>query len=82
YSVRPDATFLLDLPAETALGRLHGPKDRIEQEDISFFEDIAAAYRRLAAAEPNRFYVIDATCSIKEESDRINDILLRLLKAR
>ena len=82
YSVRPDATFLLDLPAETALGRLHGPKDRIEQEDISFFEDIAAAYRRLAAAEPNRFYVIDATCSIKEESDRINEILLRLLKAR
>ena len=82
YSVRPDATFLLDLPAETALGRLHGPKDRIEQEDISFFEDIAAAYRRLAAAEPNRFYFIDATCSIKEESDRINDILLRLLKAR
>ncbi len=82
YSVRPDATFLLDLPAETALGRLHGPKDRIEQEDISFFEDIAAAYRRLAAAEPNRFYVIDATCSIKEESGRINEILLRLLKAR
>ena len=82
YGVRPDATFLLDLPAETALGRLHGPKDRIEQEDISFFEDIAAAYRRLAAAEPNRFYVIDATCSIKEESVRINEILLRLLKAR
>lgn len=82
YGVRPDATFLLDLPAETALGRLHGPKDRIEQEDISFFEDIAAAYRRLAAAEPNRFYVIDATCSIKEESGRINEILLRLLKAR
>lgn len=81
YGVRPDATFLLDLPAEAALGRLHGPKDRIEQEDISFFEDIAAAYRRLAAAEPNRFYVIDATCSIKEESNRINEILLRLLKA-
>ncbi len=82
YGLRPDATFLLDLPAETALGRLHGPKDRIEQEDISFFEDIAAAYRRLAAAEPNRFYVIDATCSIKEESDRINEVLLRLLKER
>lgn len=82
YGLRPDATFLLDLPAETALGRLHGPKDRIEQEDISFFEDIAASYRRLAAAEPNRFYVIDATCSIKEESGRINEILLRLLKAR
>ena len=82
YGVRPDATFLLDLPAKAALSRLHGPKDRIEQEDISFFEDIAAAYRRLAAAEPERFYVIDATCSIKEESARINEILLRLLKAR
>ena len=82
YGLRPDATFLLDLPAEAALGRLRGPRDRIEQEDISFFEDIAAAYRRLAAAEPERFYVIDATCNINEESARINEILLRLLKAR
>ena len=81
YGLRPDATFLLDLPAETALSRLHGPKDRIEQEDVSFFEDIAGAYRRLAAAEPERFYVIDATSDIKEESAKINEILLRLLKA-
>lgn len=81
YGLRPDATFLLDLPAETALSRLHGAKDRIEQEDVSFFEDIAGTYRRLAAAEPERFYVIDATSDIKEESAKINEILLRLLKA-
>lgn len=82
YGLQPDVTFLLDLPAERALDRLHGPKDRIEQEDLSFFEEIAAAYRRLAAAEPDRYRVIDATRTIEEESNEINGILLRLLKER
>ena len=82
YGLQPDVTFLLDLPAELALSRLHGPKDRIEQEDLTFFEEIAAAYRRLAAAEPARFRVIDASRTVDEESAEINEYLLQLLKAR
>lgn len=80
--LQPEVTFLLDLPARDAMNRLHGPKDRMEQEDISFFEDIAAAYRRLAEADPDRYRVIDATRTIEEESAEINDILLQLLKGR
>ena len=75
-------TFLLDLPAAEALSRLHGPKDSIEQEDLSFFENIAAAYRRLAESEKERFHVIDATRSIDEESAVINNIIMQKLKAR
>lgn len=82
YGLLPDVTFLLDIPASAALARLRGPKDRIEQEDISFFESIAAAYRSLAENERERFYVIDATRSIDEESAEINDILMQKLKAR
>ena len=82
YGLLPDVTFLLDLPAAEALSRLHGPKDRIEQEDLSFFENIAAAYRRLAESEKERFHVIDATRSIDEESAEINNIIMQKLKAR
>ena len=82
YGLLPDVTFLLDLPAAEALSRLHGPKDRIEQEDLSFFENIAAAYRRLAESEKERFHVIDATRSIDVESAVINNIIMQKLKAR
>ena len=34
--------------------------DRLEREDEAFFAAIAAAYDELAAAEPERFRVIDA----------------------
>ena len=78
----PDVTFLLDLPVQAALSRLRGPKDRLEQEDVAFFEETAAAYRRLAQAEPERFRVIDATRSIEEESSQINRILMEMLKER
>lgn len=78
----PELTFLLDLPASVALSRLHGPKDRLEQESIAFFDETAAAYRRLAQAEPQRFRVVDATGPIKEESRLIINLLLEQLKDR
>jgi dTMP kinase len=34
--------------------------DRLEREDDAFFEAIAGAYDALAAAEPERFRVLDA----------------------
>ena len=39
------------------------PADRLEQEDVAFFAAIAAAYDELAAAEPERIAVIDASQS-------------------
>lgn len=63
----PDITFLLDLPAEAALARLRGKRDRMEQEDIAFFQRTAAAYHALAAAEPGRFVYVDATQTVEQE---------------
>ena len=37
--------------------------DRLEREELAFFEAIAIAYDDLAAAEPGRFAVIDAAQS-------------------
>jgi dTMP kinase len=65
----PDRTLLLDLAPELARGRSDARDavpDRIEQEGEDFFERTAAAYRRLAAAEPERFRVLDATLAPPE----------------
>jgi len=61
-SLRPDRTLLLDLPVATGRARAagRGEADRIEVEADGFFERVRAAYRQRAAAESQRFRVIDA----------------------
>jgi dTMP kinase len=60
----PDRTLLLRIDPSAGLGRIAGrPADRLEREDVAFFEAIAAAYDALAAAEPERIAVIDASQS-------------------
>lgn len=82
YGLMPDITFLLDLPAEAALSRLGGEKDRLEQEDVSFFARTAAAFRNLAAAEPERFVMVNATQPIEQEWRQIMDVLVKRLERR
>lgn len=60
----PDRTLLLRL--DPAVGRARqadrgAPADRLEREGAPFFAAVAAAYDALAADEPERFTVIDAT---------------------
>jgi dTMP kinase len=59
----PDLTILLDAPVATGRQRAgqRGALDRIEVERAEFFSRVRAAYLELAAAEPDRFVVIDAT---------------------
>jgi dTMP kinase len=63
--LRPDITLLLDLPVATGRARAagRGAADRIEVEEDGFFERARAIYRDRAAAEPQRFRVIDASRS-------------------
>jgi dTMP kinase len=60
---RPDRTFLLRLPSpEAGFGRIAGRRaDRLEAAGLDFHRRVAAAYERLAAAEPSRWVVLDAT---------------------
>jgi dTMP kinase len=69
----PDRTFLLDLPAEAGLerARLRGRKDRIEREDIAFHQRVRTGFLEIAAAEPARVKVIDASGSIDTIHDQI-----------
>jgi dTMP kinase len=62
----PARTLLLELDPALARARSGGrgtAPDRIEREDEDFFARTAAAYRRLAKAEPERIRVLDASRS-------------------
>lgn len=62
----PDLTFLLDLDQTVGRDRvLHASTgyDRLEAEEDDFHARVRAAYLRLAAAEPGRFVVLDASDS-------------------
>jgi dTMP kinase len=61
--LRPDRTLLLRADAATRAARqlVRGEApDRLEREEGAFFDAIAGAYDALAAAEPERFRVLDA----------------------
>lgn len=59
----PARTYLFDLSATEAAARRRSVRapDRFEAEDPAFFERVRATYRALAAREPARFRVIDAS---------------------
>lgn len=60
----PHLTVLLDLEPGVARGRLDAddkPFDRLEAERDDFHARVRTAFLRLAAAEPERFLVLDAT---------------------
>ena len=59
--LKPDRTLLLRIPVEAARARQGEKRDRLEREADDFFAAVAAAYDALAAAEPKRFTVLDAT---------------------
>jgi dTMP kinase len=66
----PDLTILLDLPPALGFSRIRasrgGQSDRLEEESLVFFERVRSAYLRIAAANPGRLCVIDATQSLEE----------------
>jgi dTMP kinase len=64
--LKPDLTFILDVPAEVGLARASKRRgervaDRFEAESRAFHEALREAYREIVAAEPNRCVAIDAT---------------------
>ena len=66
--LRPDITVLLDLDVETGLKRNRriNKTDRIELEDVEFHKRVRKGYHKLAAKEPERIKVLDASGGIEE----------------
>ena len=64
--IQPDLTILLDAPAEIGMQRAkkRGAIDRMESEEISFYERVREGYLQLAEQYNDRFVVIDANQSL------------------
>ncbi|MFQ1061618.1 dTMP kinase [Bordetella trematum] len=62
-ALRPDLTWLFDVPLEVARARMAGERqlDRFEQEGQAFFERTRQAYHARVQADPDRIHVIDAS---------------------
>jgi len=83
---RPHRTLLFDLPAEAARLRGHsesrleqGTADRLDAEDLAFYERVRQAYLERAAQEPERIRVIDSSSDREATERQVDRALADLL---
>ncbi|MFL6259595.1 MAG: dTMP kinase [Thermoanaerobaculia bacterium] len=81
---RPDHTLLFDLPAEAARARGHSPgrrgrgeADRLDAEDLAFYERVRRGFLEMAEREP-RFEVLDSAGAVAATEERMLRVLGRL----
>jgi dTMP kinase len=84
----PDLTILFDLDTSVARRRLdsRGRRDRpgpadtelsyFDREEADFHDRVREGYLKLAAKDPARFRIVDASESIERAHDRVMDILI------
>ena len=82
----PDLTIILMLDPEIAMQRIDNSqrqKNRLDTEDISFYQDIYRGYRNLKDWFPERNYkYVDVNCSKEEAIEKVHHIIeLELKKA-
>jgi dTMP kinase len=74
---KPDLTFILDVPAKEGMRRAarrrggDGSADRFEGEALAFHERLRDGFLMLAANEPDRCVLIDATTPKEEVTEQI-----------
>lgn len=86
---RPDVTLLLRVPQQVSEERLRSRqatlpfiRDRMEEADRAFFERVAKGYDEIAAAEPKRIQIINASGAIAEIQSAIWRIIAPLVATR
>ena len=77
----PDLTILLDVDPEVGLGRVADP-DRLESEPLDWHRTVRDGFLSIAAAQPDRYLVLDASQTVGNLADQIAQRVLALLDAR
>jgi dTMP kinase len=75
----PDLTFLLDIDVEAGLSRrIDGEEEmnRLDLQEIAFHQRVREGYHQLAAANPDRWVVVDAAGRPREIQDQLRRITL------
>lgn len=82
----PDRTLLFDLPAAAARARgrsavrreTPGGVDRLDAEDVDFYERVRRGYLELAESEASRFEVIDSAGQLETTRRQVSGVLQRI----
>jgi dTMP kinase len=70
--LKADLVVLLDIPVAEGLARKRARKqDRFEREDIAFHQRVREGYLKLAADDPQRWLMVDAS----QPKAKIGDII-------
>ncbi len=76
-SLRPDLTFLLDIPPSQGLKR-GGRHDRIERQSLGFHHRVRRGFLKLAKKEPRRIKVLDA----RQPKNMVTHRIIKILDQR
>jgi dTMP kinase len=80
---RPDLTIILHVPIDVSEARRKTreakQRDRMEELDRKFFERVEEGFKAIAAAEPKRVRVLDATESIDRVQEQIWTLVLSVV---
>jgi len=80
--LQPDLTVLLDLPVEAGLARKHTGREELNHLDLmslDFHQRVRAGYLELAAQEPGRWRVIDASRPAEEVQAELRAVLAPII---
>lgn len=72
HGLEPDLTVLLDVDLEVARQRLGDEIDRIEGAGAEFHTRVREGYLEMAAADPDRWIVVDAGGTVDEVAARVD----------
>jgi dTMP kinase len=86
---RPHLTIYMKVPPAVSAARLASRqatlpfiRDRIEEADQQFFDRAARGFEAVAAAEPQRVRVLDASGTVDEVAARVWELVQTVLPAR
>jgi dTMP kinase len=79
--IKPDLTFLIDLPEEISFNRLKDKiLDRIESEEMEFYKRVRFGYIEIARNEPLRFIILDGTMELQTLKQKVFEITENLIR--
>ncbi len=83
--LRPDLTIYLDIPPEDGIrrnrGRADGDWNRLDAQELSFYQRVERGYRQLIAQQPHRWTVINASRARQEVHHDVVQALQQKLPA-
>lgn len=83
--LRPHLTIYLDIPPAEGIrrnrGRANGDWNRLDAQELSFYQRVETGYRQLIAQEPERWAVVDAARPREEVHQDIVNAVQRKLPA-